>query len=98
MAKQVQVEKTTVELNIKQQNRQTMKVKYPNGDVLKIAYGPNGHKIESNTRQISDASMVKVLKFVSAYKTNTESNAARFKRNAEFFEGTQTLAQAVELI
>ena len=92
MAKQIT--KTTVELSITPR-RFTLKVLYPNGEGLKIAYSNKGHQITAINRQITDALLCKILRFVSKYDSNVESDGQRFKRLAACFSDTVSIDRAV---
>lgn len=96
MAKQItEIKQTTVELKTSNAARLTLKVTYPNGEGLKIVCAHSGHTITAGNRQIADAALCKILKFVATYATVHESNTQRFTRLAKFFEGTTSIDQAI---
>jgi len=99
MAKQ-EITKTTVE--VKTGVRNSIKVMYPNGDVLKIVHTKHGHQVttagDRMRGQVSDATLCKILKFVGKYESNSETDTARFKRLGEFFEDTASINHLIAKI
>ena len=95
---ETEITETTVEVKTSPR-RNSLKVCYPGGDILKIVYTNAGHKVETAgvrmRGQVSDATICKILAFVRTYASNTESDTARFNRLGEFFLGTASLAEAV---
>lgn len=93
-----EITETTVEVKTSPR-RNSLKVTYPGGDVLKIIHTNAGHKIETDgirmRGQVSDATICKILTYVRTYASNTESDTARFKRLGEFFLATASINEAI---
>ena len=99
MTKRAKPEITQTTVELKTGVRNSIKVCYPGGDVAKIVHTKNGHTVTTDGArmrgQVSDATIYKILCFVRTYANNSESDLARFRRLAGFFESTSSINEAV---